>query len=686
MKENLLKKFILIIFICGSLCQIYSAPDNSGIKFWIAFPSNINNITAQKFLYITSQTEASGNVYMSNPVFNLNFTISPGAVTIIALPFNCEMTLNDALDYKGIRITSNNKITVYGISKDVTITDAFLALPVDGLGTDYIIQGYKNNNYTNTNFPQGGSQFAIVGTEDNTQVTFVLPVNTLTYLAGVPYSFTLNEGQVFMLRNDDLSADLSGAIINSNKRIAVLGSHHCANIPNNTLWCDYLIEQLQPTTTWGKEFVICPLYSRNNGDTYRFTSVEDNTNIYIDGSLLISLNANQFYEVIIDGAGYITSNNRIMITQYANSTDYDSKTGDPCMILIPPVEQYLKSYTVFSPTNFIDNYINIMAPSEASGNITVDGYTIPSINFTDIGTSGYSFVRLGVSPGPHNIVSDYNFSVIVYGFDFRESYGYPGGIGLIDFISTPTPTITPTITRTSTRTFTITRTHTLTRTAVATATFTITPSASESVTQQQSPTFSNTQTITPSYTITSYVFPGFTVTHTPTFTNTHTQTITPTNSNTLTFTPSMTNTNTSTLTQSHTATGTFTYTYTLTFTPTHTITFITTKTSTPTITPAQVKLLLELINTFQDTQNNTNNIVYWLSKNANVTIKIFTVSGEIVVNKEKIKGIKGYNVFYWDRKNRSKRGVSSGIYIFKIFAETEENEKEDVMGKLYIIK
>lgn len=681
-----MKKILIILFLFNLYIYVLSAPDSSGTKFWVAFPSNIYNTTAQKFLYITSQTNASGNVYMSNPMYNINFSISPGAVTIVALPFNCEMTLNNYFDYKGIRITSNNKITVYGISKDDTITDAFLALPVDGLGTDYIIQGYKNNNYTNINFPQGGSQFAIVGTEDNTIVTFILPVDTLTYNAGVPYSFTLNEGQVFRLRNDDLSADLSGTIINSNKRIAVFGSHHCANIPSNTLWCDYLIEQLQPTTTWGKEFVLCPLYDRNNGDTYRFTSVENNTNIYLDGSLLITLNANQFYEVIIDGPGYITSNNRIMITQYANSTDYDSKTGDPCMILIPPIEQYLKSYTVFSPAGFANNYINIIAPSEAAGNITIDGYTISAASFTNVWTSGYSFVRLSVLPGLHNIISDYNIAVIVYGFDFRESYGYPGGIGLEDFISTPTPTITPTITRTNTRTYTITRTHTITGTPVATATFTTTSSASVSptTTQQQSPTFSNTQTITPSYTATVNISPSLTLTHTPTYSNTLTQTTTATNTSTLTLTFYITNTATWTLTQSYTVTATLTYTYTQTITPTQTITLTTTISATPTSPP--VKLILKLEGSFPDTQNNTNNIVYWLSKNADITIKIFTVSGEIVVINGKINGIKNYNVFYWNKKNRFKRDVASGVYIFKIIAETNENEKAEVMGKAYIIK
>ncbi|MCX7698411.1 MAG: hypothetical protein N2114_02970 [Candidatus Goldbacteria bacterium] len=671
--------FLLIYFFN----KIFSAPDSSGKKFWITFPSNIYNTTAQKFLYITSQTNATGNVYIANPAFNLNFSISPGAVTIIALPFNCEMTLNNDFDYKGIRILSNNKITVYGISKDVTITDAFLALPVEGLGTNYIIQGYKNNNYTDINFPQGGSQFAIVGTEDNTQVTFILPIDTLTYIAGVPYNFTLNEGQVFRLRNDNLSADLSGTIINSNKRIAVFGSHHCANIPSNTLWCDYLIEQLQPTTTWGKHFVLCPLYGRNNGDTYRFTSVENNTNIYLDGNLLVSLNANQFFEVIIDGAGYITSNNRIMVIQYANSTDYDNMTGDPCMIMVPPIEQYLKSYTVFSPVNFANNYINIMAPLEAAGNITIDGWTIPYANYNIIGTSGYSFIRLSVSPGPHNITSDYYFTSIVYGFDFRESYGYPAGMGLEDFISTPTPTVTPTITMSITRTITITRTQTNTRTMTLTATFTITFTQSVTPTQQY-PTLSNTQTVTPLFTNTIYILLSLTATETLTISNTITQMITSTKTSTFSPTYSITNTATCALTPFYTATPTFTFSYTSSITLTPTETFTRTISVTPTNT--MVGLTLKLSGIFTDIQKGTNNIVFWLSKNADVTVKIFTVSGEIVIIDEKIKYLKGYNVFFWDKKNKYKKDVASGIYIFKIFAETNKNEKAEVIGKLYVIK
>ncbi len=669
--------FIIAVFFSENLLSI---PYSSGKKFYIAFPSNYYP-DAEKKLYITSNITSTVNVYMPSPIFNNNYTVYAYQTTEVNLPQNSELKVSDSLSYTTIRVTSDNDIAVYGINKRLTVTDAFLALPVESLGTEYIIQSYPSSLTENPS--TGGSQFAVVGTKDNTYVTITLPINTGPYFAGVPYSVTLQTGQAYYLKATGLPGnDLSGTKISSNYPVAVFGSHQCANVPDNELFCDYLIEQLPPVTSWGKEFIIVPLAGRKNGDTYRFLASEDNCDIYLDGLKITTLNKNEIYEAIIDGPGYISSTGRILLTQYANGVSYDNPTndiGDPFMMIIPPVEQFLSSYTIYSPdigtpVTLTSNFLNLIVNKSDKSNIKVDATPVPSFIFTDLSYGDFSVARVSVNTGTHNITGELPFLVLVYGFNWRESYGYPAGTALYDFVSSPTPTITNTITATITKTLTPTKTSTITKTMTYDNTFTIT----ETLTITKTPSITKTQT------------EEFTKTNTPTITRTLTKTITPTNSITATITLTITNTFTITITQ--------TITKTLTETPTFTITESATLTMTPSIThtplpptvtmtqtPSEPELEIKITGNFPNPFNKGTFIVFWLSKEAEIDLKIFTVSGEIVNEKAKLNGIYGINKFYWDGKNKFNREVASGVFIYKIRAN---DEKKEVIkwGKLICVR
>lgn len=682
-----LKKLIFLLIYSIFAIYLYSIPDNMGKKFYIAFPANYYP-DAEKKLFITSDVNTNVNVYIPSPLFNNNFSVNAGQTTIVSLPNNSELKNSDSFSYTTIRITANDDVTVYGINQRLTVTDAFMAIPVDSLGTEYIIQSYPSSLTENPS--TGGSQFAIVGTVDGTSVIVTLPINVSPYAAGVPYTFNLNTGQAYYLKATGFpNNDLSGTFISANYPIAVFGSHHCANIPVSEIYCDYLIEQIPPITSWGKEFVIVPLAGRKNGDTYRFLASENNTDIYLEGMKIASLNKGQIQEVIIDGPGYITSSGRILVTQFANGVSYDNPVndiGDPFMMIIPPVEQYLTSYTIYSPeigtlVTPTSNYINIIVNKLDKNNITVDATPIPPAIFTDLTNCNYSVVRTSVNTGTHNITGTMPLCVLVYGFNWRESYGYPGGSGFIDFVSTPTPTITQTITATMTKTITMTRTATVTRTSTQTqtqtygSTFTITPTQ----------TVKETETVTATITITLTASMTQTLTQTHTISSTFTFTLTSTNSLTLTFTQTITITATDTITR--TASQTITPSLTGTITETATVTStLPPLTSTPTVSPTESELVLDLIGGFPQPFKENVKIVYYLSKEALVTIKIFTVSGEIVVEYGNVKGIYGNNEFLWDGLNKSKRKVAAGVFIFKIRAEDATGNDAIKWGKLACVR
>lgn len=398
--------------------------DSRGTDFWLAFLQNLGS--PELTLFITGDTDTTGTVEVPGLGSTTPFSVTAGTVTSVVVPVGAALSGSDTVLNRGIHVTAGADVTVYGLNRVQFTTDAFLGLPTDILGTEYIVLGYENVNVVNA------TEFGIVAPEDDTTVTIVPSVTTGARTAGVPYDITLNQGEAYQLVNTNAApADLSGTIVTSDKPIAVFGGHQCANIPSGQVACDHIVEALPPTTTWGRSFVTMPLATRLNGDTFRVLASTDGTTVSVNGTEVATLDRGQLHEQIIAGSATITSNNPVLVAQYSNGSSYDGVTSDPFMMIIPPYEQFLASYTVTTPASgFTGNYINVVAPSAAVGNITLDGTAIPAASFTQIGSSAFSGAQLPVALGAHTLVGSLPFGAFMYGFDSYDSYGYPGGLSL----------------------------------------------------------------------------------------------------------------------------------------------------------------------------------------------------------------------------------------------------------------
>jgi hypothetical protein len=102
--------------------------------------------------------------------------------------------------------------------------------------------------------------------------------------------------------------------------------------------------------------------------------------------------------------------------------------GDPALILAVPVEQYRSSYVFLTPTNYVEDYINVIAPAGAS--VTLDGQELSSSAFQSVGEGTYKVARLPVTDGVHTLESTEPVGVVAYGYDEDVSYGYPAGLSL----------------------------------------------------------------------------------------------------------------------------------------------------------------------------------------------------------------------------------------------------------------
>jgi uncharacterized repeat protein (TIGR01451 family) len=415
--------------------------DNKGVEFWLAFPENL--MEPELKLYITGSTPTTGMVEIPGLGFSTSFSVTPGKVTTVDIPAAAELKGNEAIEDKGIHVTARDEITVYGLNRAPSTTDAFLGLPVDILGTDHIILGYQNTSAEK--FIAHGTQFAVVAIANDTMVTITPSITAEGHQAGTPYTITLNQGQTYQLRNTEPEpADLSGTIIISDKPIAVFGGHRSTFVPSGFLASDHLVEQLPPTETWGKSFVTMPLATRTKGDTFRFLASTNGTEVSVNGVVVATLNRGQFHERVIEGPAHITSNNPILVAQYSNSQKFDGVVSDPFMMLIPPFEQFQGGYTLTTPASgFATNFINVVAPKEAVGSILLDGVAIPADKFTDIGDTGFSGAQVPISLGAHSLSGLFPFGAAIYGFAIHDSYGYTGGLSLAPVARVTKVTLAP---------------------------------------------------------------------------------------------------------------------------------------------------------------------------------------------------------------------------------------------------
>ena len=166
--------------------------DSRGTEFWIGFPDNLfeGANAPKKTLSITGDLATSGFVEIPGLLdpatslpFRAPFAVNPGQVTNIDLPshdisdgsddqqldFDVEAETVSRVQHRGVHVVALDPITVYGINRAINTSDAFLALPVDSLGRDYLNLGYGNSFASISSVE--GTQLLIVASDDDTQVT-----------------------------------------------------------------------------------------------------------------------------------------------------------------------------------------------------------------------------------------------------------------------------------------------------------------------------------------------------------------------------------------------------------------------------------------------------------------------------------------------------------------------------------
>ena len=199
--------------------------DSKGTDHWLAFTPNFG--TPELTLFITGDRSTTGTVEVGGIGYSASFSVTAGDVTTVQLPEDAlAPSTSDGVHQRSVHVTAQDEVTVYGLNRIRATTDAFLGLPSDILGTDYVLAAWRNWSYS-----WNGTTLAVLATEDGTTVTITPAATTDSRTAGVPFDVSLDAGQVYQLIPHNAGIDLTGSEITSDKPVTVFGGNLCANIP-----------------------------------------------------------------------------------------------------------------------------------------------------------------------------------------------------------------------------------------------------------------------------------------------------------------------------------------------------------------------------------------------------------------------------------------------------------------------
>ena len=350
-------------------------------------------------------------------------------------------------------------IIVYGINEKVRTADAFLVLPT--MSTEYSNTSYKYIAASyKTDFP---GFLAIIPqfSEGNTEVdvhfhfTGISKVpfyhnvaNNTYYFDNDNLHFTLNASESVYLIGQ---GDTSGTVIVTDRPVSVFSGLRCAYVPHPILACDHLVEQFPPVSTWGTRFVTVPLKYRAPFDVFRFIAAYNCTDVSITcvssvgvpaSSWMFTLDEAEYHETNITSNEYciVKSTNRLLVLQYSVGRDADGNhTGDPFMAVLPPADRFSNNVTFANYDSTVHTYkhvVNVVIPaaffqpdSIFLGNSRLSDLTYEVVAIPDGYRIAYYGVRVDIEAGSHTLYhtnQHAGFGVLMYGFTFGASYGYPG--------------------------------------------------------------------------------------------------------------------------------------------------------------------------------------------------------------------------------------------------------------------
>ena len=276
------------------------------------------------------------------------------------------------------RVVSDEPIIAYQFNpvdgSTSFLSDASMLYPVPTWDRINHVIGWR---VINDGFGNQGSYVSIIAAYDGTEVTVTPSVSTLAGAGvpagspGVPFQINLDEGDLAEVMTSTLDSHLTGTRVetDANHPVAVFSGNECTFIPTNVQACDHIEEQLAGVRLWGQHFIasrVQPRSAQVDTSLWQIYASEDNTTVTIHndpevtgiGNTNFNLNSGEMVEMYVGGVQAVPgdfeveANKPIALINYMTGAQNPgaANIGDPAMVQLSPIEQFLPRYVVLVPS------------------------------------------------------------------------------------------------------------------------------------------------------------------------------------------------------------------------------------------------------------------------------------------------------------------------------------------------
>ncbi|MCC6876763.1 MAG: PKD domain-containing protein, partial [Sandaracinaceae bacterium] len=460
-----------------------SYPGNCGTDYLLAIPNPCmddgrcplpqrgDEEGYRHFLYFTAEAHTAVDVEAGGVGWNGRVAVDESGIAILELPPLVAVQSSGAARPETIRVHSDRLVCVHGLAFFGEGSDGYLALPINSLGTDYVVASYSGvarEGFGRTYV----SQLTVAATQDATSVTIVPTYavrsgpgtpSAQREPAGVPFTITLDAGEVMQLRADDRvlpeagalhQYDLTGTTIRASAPVSVSSGHMTIFVPPGIDAANYLVEQLPPVDALGTEHIVAPFARRGSGSRVRVVAAHPATQVRLDGTLVATIDVGQYHELDLTSAAphAIVTSEPALVVQYAKGLNAESSPtgaiGDPTMVVVVPTTQYDNAQRVSTVPDTVDyqyeHYLSLVVPTAEVGGVRIDGAPV-SAPFTPVAGTSWATAQILVEQGVHEIAHvrpTVPIGVSIYGWAEYDAYGYPARMRLIPLAGGCTPSTT----------------------------------------------------------------------------------------------------------------------------------------------------------------------------------------------------------------------------------------------------
>ncbi|MEN9976247.1 MAG: hypothetical protein RIR36_407, partial [Bacteroidota bacterium] len=427
---------LYIIIVLTLFFNVASAQTDT--TFWFAAP-DLQEAHGDRPIFLRFSTSNSAAAITISQPANPGFTPisiniaanSSNSVNLTTVITQIENVTPNTVSNKGLLIRSNSPISCYYDIANGSNGDIYALKGNNALGTKFTLPFQMG--FIGRPLPLYTTDFIILATENNTQVTITPKSNLMGRAAGVPFTITLQKGETYTCSaaNNTATERPGGTLVTSNKPI-------CISTKDDSLFytgqgcSDTAGDQLIPDNIAGQEFIVIKGYF-NSPDFYYVFAIENNTIVKVNGSTVATLQAGDYYKgSLSENSCFVNTDKPIHIFHI---TGFGCELGGA---IIPSIKcTGSKSISVTRASSTGSFFLNVLAPKNSINDFKLNGSNtgIDASLFSPVTGSNdeWMYARLnipssvitgGVNALIENSKGKFHVGVIQGGASSTARYGY----------------------------------------------------------------------------------------------------------------------------------------------------------------------------------------------------------------------------------------------------------------------